>query len=253
MMLTVDNITVQYGHFTALRDVSLTVNIKEIVTVIGSNGAGKSTLLNTTCGLIRLSKGLIQLEGKTISGTPAHRLVGMGIGYVPEGREIFGPLSVMDNLVLGAYSDHHRSVLQSLGDINWFTRSKQVKGNLDYIFSLFPRLKERENQTAASLSGGEQQMLAIGRALMSNPKLLLLDEPSLGLAPQVVREIMQLLNKLRDAGLGILLVEQDAVASLRIADRAVVLERGHVTAEGTAKDILKDERVRQAYLGKTVA
>jgi len=160
---------------------------------------------------------------------------------------------VLDNLALGAYSDHHRSVLQSLGDIKWFMRSKEVKANLSHVFSLFPRLKERQKQMAASLSGGEQQMLAIGRALMSNPKLLLLDEPSLGLAPQLVREIMQLLTALRDAGLGILLVEQDAVASLRIADRAVVLERGHVTVEGTAKDIMKDERVRQAYLGKTVA
>jgi branched-chain amino acid transport system ATP-binding protein len=252
-MLTIDNITVQYGHITALRDVSLTVNTQEIVTVIGSNGAGKSTLLNAISGIVPLTGGSILLDERVISGMPAHKLVGLGLGYVPEGREIFGPMSVMDNLALGAYSDHNRGILESLGDIKWFTNSKDVKNNLDHVFSLFPRLKEREKQTAASLSGGEQQMLAVGRALMSNPKLLLLDEPSLGLAPQLVKEIMQLLVRLRSDGLGILLVEQDAVASLRIADRAVVLERGHVTAEGTAKDIMKDERVRQAYLGKTVA
>lgn len=252
-MLVVENITVQYGHLVALRDVSLTVNVGEIVTVIGSNGAGKSTLLNAINGVVPVAKGAIKIYDKAISVLPAHRMVGLGLGYVPEGREIFGPMSVADNLTLGAYSDHHRSVLSSLGDIKWFTNSKDVRGNLDRVFFLFPRLKEREKQTAASLSGGEQQMLAIGRALMSNPKLLLLDEPSLGLAPQIVKEILQLLVRLRNDGMGVLLVEQDAVAGLKIADRAVVLERGHVTAEGTAKDIMKDERVRQAYLGKTVA
>ncbi len=252
-MLTIDNITVQYGHVTALRNVSLTVNVGEIVTVIGSNGAGKSSLLNAINGIVPVTKGTIKIDEVVISGLPAYRLVGLGIGYIPEGREIFGPMSVMDNLALGAYSGHHRGILNLLGDINWFTNSKDVRNNLDRIFSLFPRLKEREKQAAASLSGGEQQMLAIGRALMSSPRLLLLDEPSLGLAPQVVKEILQLLIRLKDDGLGILLVEQDAVASLRIADRAVVLERGHVTVEGTAKDIMKDERVRQAYLGKTIA
>lgn len=252
-MLDVENITVQYGHLVALRDVSLTVNVGEIVTVIGSNGAGKSTLLNAINGVVPVAKGVIKIGDKITSGFPAHRMVGLGIGYIPEGREIFGPMSVADNLTLGAYSDPNRSVLSSLGDIKWFNGRKDIKANLDRIFSLFPRLKEREKQAAASLSGGEQQMLAIGRALMSNPKLLLLDEPSLGLAPQVVKEILQLLVRLKNEGMGVLLVEQDAVAGLKIADRAVVLERGHVTAEGLAKDIMKDERVRQAYLGKTVA
>jgi branched-chain amino acid transport system ATP-binding protein len=252
-MLTVENITVQYGNLVALRDVSLTINIGEIVTVIGSNGAGKSTLLNAINGIVPVAKGVIRIGDKVTSNLPAYKLVGLGIGYIPEGREIFGPMSVADNLVLGAYSDPNRSILGSLGDIKWFVNNKEVRSNLDRIFSLFPRLKEREKQAAASLSGGEQQMLAIGRALMSNPKLLLLDEPSLGLAPQVVKEILQLLVRLKNEGIGVLLVEQDAVAGLKIADRAVVLERGHVTAEGLAKDIMKDERVRQAYLGKTVA
>ncbi len=252
-MLTVDNITVQYGRVVALRDVSLTVGGKEIVTVIGSNGAGKSTLLNAINGIVPVAKGAIRLDETVLSKVPAHRMVRLGLGYIPEGREIFGPMSVIDNLTLGAYSDHKRSLWQSLGDVSWFTGSPAVKESLERTFALFPRLKEREKQAAASLSGGEQQMLAIGRALMSNPKYLLLDEPSLGLAPQVVREILQLLVRLRDEGMGILLVEQDAVASLKIADRAVVLERGHVTVEGDAKDIMKDDRVRQAYLGKTVA
>jgi branched-chain amino acid transport system ATP-binding protein len=252
-MLAVENITVQYGHLVALRDVSLTVNVGEIVTVIGSNGAGKSTLLNAIDGIVPVTKGTIKIGDKVTSGLPAHRLVGLGIGYIPEGREVFGPMSVADNLTLGAYSDHNRGIFSSLGDIKWFANRKDVRNNLDRVFSLFPRLKERKKQTAASLSGGEQQMLAVGRALMSSPKLLLLDEPSLGLAPKIVKEILQLLVRLRNDGMGVLLVEQDAVAGLKIADRAVVLERGHVTAEGLAKDIMKDERVRQAYLGKMVA
>jgi len=252
-MLQVENITVRYGHLVALRDVSLAVNVGEIVTVIGSNGAGKSTLLNAINGIVPTARGTITMDDKVISGLPAYRMVGLGLGYVPEGREIFGPMSVADNLTLGAYSDRHRSVLSTLGDVNRFTNGENVRNNLERIFSLFPRLRERKKQAAASLSGGEQQMLAIGRALMSNPKLLLLDEPSLGLAPQVVKEILQLLVKLRNNSMGVLLVEQDAVAGLKIADRAVVLERGHVTVEGAARDIMKDERVRQAYLGKTVA
>ena len=252
-MLAVENITVQYGHLVALRGVSLTVNVGEIVTVIGSNGAGKSTLLNAIDGIVPLAKGVIKIGERATSGLPAHSLVGLGIGYIPEGREVFGPMSVADNLVLGAYSGKKRGVLSLLGDIKWFANQEDIHDNLERVFSLFPRLKEREGQAAASLSGGEQQMLAMGRALMSNPKLLLLDEPSLGLAPQIVKEILQLLVRLRNDGLGVLLVEQDAVAGLKIADRAVVLERGHVTAEGLARDIMKDERVRQAYLGKTVA
>jgi branched-chain amino acid transport system ATP-binding protein len=252
-MLRVENITVQYGHLVALRDISLSVNVGEIVTVIGSNGAGKSTLLNAVNGIVPVTRGTIKVDDQVISGRPAHTMVGLGLGYVPEGREIFGPLSVADNLVLGAYSHHNRSLLGLLGDLKWFTGHREVSANLDRVFALFPRLRERQKQAAASLSGGEQQMLAIGRALMSRPKLLLLDEPSLGLAPQIVKEILQLLARLRNEGMGVLLVEQDALAGLKIADRAVVLERGHITAEGPAKNIMKDERVRQAYLGKTIA
>ena len=251
-MLTIENITVQYGHLVALRDVSLKVSTGEIVTVIGSNGAGKSTLLNAINGIVPISKGAIKIDEKITSALPAYQMVGLGIGYIPEGREVFGPMSVADNLTLGAFSGYNRSVLSLLGDVKWFSNESGIRDNLARVFTLFPRLEERSEQSAASLSGGEQQMLAIGRALMSNPKLLLLDEPSLGLAPQVVKEILQLLVKLRNEGMGILLIEQDAVAGLKIADRAVVLERGHVTAEGLAKEIMKDERVRQAYLGKTV-
>ena len=252
-MLIVDNVTVQYGNITALKNVSFTARTGEIVTIIGSNGAGKSTLLNAITGTVPVSKGTISLDGNRISNIPSHRLVRLGLGYVPEDREIFGSMSVMDNLILGAYSARTRTLFQFIGNVNWFTRNKTVNENLKRVLSLFPRLQERKNQQAASLSGGEQQMLAIGRALMLDPWILVLDEPSLGLAPQVVREIMQLFVKLRSEGLGILLVEQDAVASLKIADRAVVLEQGSIALEGLAKDIIKDDRVTQAYLGKTIS
>ncbi|MFH0847756.1 MAG: ABC transporter ATP-binding protein [Chloroflexota bacterium] len=249
-MLTVSDVSVSYGHLTALRELSLTVADKEIVTVIGANGAGKSTLLKAIAGLVPIAGGSIHLDERVLSGLAPHQRVGLGLGYVPEGRELFAPLSVLDNLLLGAY--RRRGGLSLLGDIGWFSRLPEVVSGLDYVFTLFPRLEERKGQLAGSLSGGEQQMLAIGRALMSRPRLLLLDEPSLGLAPNLVREIMLLLRRLREEGLAILLVEQDAVSSLKIADRAVVLERGRVTAEGTARDIMRDDRVRQAYLGKVV-
>ncbi len=252
-MLSVNNIAVHYGHVTALREVSLSIGAKEILTVIGSNGAGKSTLLKAISGIVPVSEGTISFEESLINNVPSYRRVGMGIGYIPEGREIFSPLSALDNLLLGAYSTHNGNLWHTLGDVNWFSRRKDIKESLEYVFSLFPRLKERQKQVAGSLSGGEQQMLAIGRALMGKPKLLILDEPSLGLAPNIVREIMQLLKMLREDGMAVLLVEQDAVASLKIADNAVVLERGRVTIQGTAKDIMKDDRVRQAYLGRSVA
>lgn len=250
-MLTVAGITVRYGHLTALREVSLSVGTGEIVTVIGANGAGKSTLLKAIAGVVPLAEGSIRLNERVFDSLAPHQRVGLGLGYVPEGRELFAPLTVLDNLLLGAYR-RHSGLLSVLGDISWFSHSKEVMAGLNYVFALFPRLKERGWQLAGSLSGGEQQMLAIGRALMSRPKLLILDEPSLGLAPTLVREIMQLLRRLREEGLAILLVEQDAVSSLKIADRAIVLERGRVTAQGTAKDIMRDDRVRQAYLGKVV-
>jgi branched-chain amino acid transport system ATP-binding protein len=252
-MLRVEKVSVQYGHVTALKEVSLSVNEHEIVTVIGSNGAGKTTLLNAIAGVLPVSKGSIWLGDTKITGFPAHKCVKLGLGYVPEGRELFGPLSVCDNLLLGAYSDRSMRRWGPIKDINWSLRQESVSKKLQYVFTLFPILKERLKQQAGSLSGGEQQMLAIGRALMSSPKVLILDEPSLGLAPTVVSGILHLLTRLKSDGLAILLVEQDAVASLKIADRGYVMERGRITIEGTARELLGDDRVRQAYLGKIVA
>jgi len=253
MMLRVDNIWVQYGHLTAIRDVSLQVAEHEIVTVIGSNGAGKTSLLNAISGALPLAKGSIWLADTQLSGLRPHRTVQLGLGYVPEGRELFGSMSVRDNLLLGAYTDGSVRGIGGLKDVNWCMRGESVTRALEYAFALFPILKERQKQKAGSLSGGEQQMLAIGRALMSSPRMLVLDEPSLGLAPNVVREILRLLRRLREDGLAILLVEQDATAALKIADRAYVMDRGRITIEGTGKELLVDDRVRQAYLGKSVA
>jgi branched-chain amino acid transport system ATP-binding protein len=229
------------------------VNDGEIVTIIGANGAGKTTLLNAIAGLVPLRGGSIWLDEKRLSGLPPHKTVRLGLGYVPEGRQIFGAMSVMDNLTMGGYSLCTSSLLGPLAYAGWFLRRPNVKSNLDAVLGLFPILSERRNQQAGSLSGGEQQMLAIGRALMSSPRILLLDEPSLGLAPTLVRDILKLLARLRDQGLTILLIEQDANAALKIADRGYVMERGRITIEGTAKDLLGDDRVRQAYLGKAVA
>ena len=175
------------------------------------------------------------------------------MGYVPEGRQIFGAMSVMDNLTLGSYSQCTRNWLSALGYVGWLLRHGSVQSNLERVFRLFPILRERQKQQAGSLSGGEQQMLAISRALMSSPKILLLDEPSLGLAPTLVKEILQLLTRLRDEGLTILLIEQDAYAALKIADRGYVMERGRIVIEGSSKELLGNDRVRQAYLGKTKA
>lgn len=252
-MLKVEKVTVAYGRATALREVSLVVNDGEIVTLIGANGAGKTTLLNAVSGGVPLKSGSIWLDAHRLSGLPLHKTVRLGLGYVPEGRQIFGAMSVMDNLTMGSYSLCAQSIFSNLGYIGWFIRRPSVQSNLEMVFRLFPILRERLNQQAGSLSGGEQQMLAIGRALMSSPRMLLLDEPSLGLAPTLVREILKLLARLRDEGLTILLIEQDATAALKIADRGYVMERGRITIEGTARELLGDDRVRQAYLGKAVA
>ena len=252
-MLTVEKASVSYGRATALREVSLTVNQGEIVTLIGGNGAGKTTLLNAISGVVPLNSGEIRLTNHRLSGLPAHKTVALGLGYVPEGRQIFGTMSVKDNLSLGAYSQCARKRLGTMSYIGWFLRSSAFQSNMETVFRLFPILKERQTQQAGSLSGGEQQMLAIGRALMSSPRMLLLDEPSLGLAPTLVRDILKLLVTLRDEGLTILLIEQDATAALKIADRGYVIDRGRITIEGTAKELLGDDRVRQAYLGKSVA
>jgi branched-chain amino acid transport system ATP-binding protein len=235
-VLRVDNVSVVYGQVAGVREVSITVDDGEIVTIIGANGAGKSSLLNAISGMVPLKGGGIWLDDRQISGLSSHRTVQMGLAYVPEGRQIFGAMTVRDNLTLGAYSRCARSRFSTLGYIGWFLRHPEVQNNLETVFKLFPVLRERLDQEAGRLSGGEQQMLAIGRALMSSPKMLLLDEPSLGLAPILVKEILKLILRLRDEGLTILLVEQDASAALKIADRGYVMERGRINIEGSARD-----------------
>jgi len=252
-MLRIENASVVYGQVTAVREVSLTVNDGEIVTIIGSNGAGKTSLLNAVSGILPLKSGDIWLDDKRISRLPSHKIVRLGLAYIPEGRQIFSAMSVKDNLTMGTYVQCSKKRFSSLGYVGWFMRQQDVHSNLETVYKLFPILKERLKQKAGNLSGGEQQMLAIGRALMSSPKMILLDEPSLGLAPNLVREILKLIVRLRDEGLTILLVEQDANAALKIADRGYVMERGQITMEGTAKELLGNDRVRQAYLGKSVA
>ena len=237
-MLVIKDITVQYGAITALRDVSLNVEAHEIVTVIGSNGAGKSTLLNAVSGIVSISKGAILLDNRELNGLSSHRLVSLGLGYVPEGRELFGPMSVLDNLILGAYTLYKRG------------KKSAVDGELEHVFDLFPRLKERSHQIAGTLSGGEQQMLAFGRSLMGRPDFIMLDEPSMGLAPLIVRDILKVAITLKDRGKTLLLVEQNAKAALHIADRGYVMETGHLILEGTAQELLENQDVQRAYLGK---
>jgi branched-chain amino acid transport system ATP-binding protein len=250
-MLRVDNVSVAYGLSTAVREVSLQVNNGEIVTIVGSNGAGKTSLLNAVSGTVPVKSGAIWLDDVRLSGRPPHKTVRLGVGYVPEGRQIFGSMSVLDNLIMGSYPLYTRKWFRNLGYAPWALRDTLVKPNLEKVLKLFPRLEERRRQQAGSLSGGEQQMLAIGRALMSSPKILLLDEPSLGLAPKLVKEILSLLARLRDEGMTILLIEQDAVAALKIADRGYVMERGRIVLEGSAAELLSNTGVKQAYLGKS--
>jgi branched-chain amino acid transport system ATP-binding protein len=234
-MLTIENLTVRYGGIEALRGVSIAVRGGEIVTLIGANGAGKSTTLRAVTGLVKPAGGRIVFEGDDITGMPTHRLVSRGISMAPEGRGVFANLSVLENLEMGAYALRDRA---------------KVRDGLDRGFSLFPRLKERMTQRAGTLSGGEQQMLAIARALMSRPKLLLLDEPSLGLAPIVCQTIFKTIDDIKAAGTTVLLVEQNASAALARSDRGYVLETGAVVLEGNAGDIARDPRVREAYLGE---
>jgi branched-chain amino acid transport system ATP-binding protein len=234
-MLTLDNVNVYYGAIHALRNVSLTVNQGEVVTLIGANGAGKSTTLRAITGLLCPRSGRIVFEGQDVTGMAAHRLVARGISMSPEGRGVFANLTVLENLEMGAY----------------LTRdSARVTRDLDRVFSLFPRLQERTRQRAGTLSGGEQQMLAMARALMSRPKLLLLDEPSLGLAPIVCRTIFSTIDEIKAAGTTVLLVEQNANAALKHSDRGYVLETGAVILHGSAASIAGDARVREAYLGE---
>lgn len=252
-MLTVEKAVVSYGRSTVVREASLMVTEGEIVTLIGANGAGKTSLLNTITGVRSLKSGEIWLEDHKLTGLSSHETVRLGLGYVPEGRQLFGTMSVMDNLILGAYFECAKTRIGTIGPIGWFLRNSSFQSRLEMVYRLFPILEERTHQKAGSLSGGEQQMLAIGRALMSSPRIILLDEPSLGLAPTLVRDILRLLVRLRNEGLTILLVEQDANAALKIADRGYVMDRGRITIEGTAKELLGNDQVRQAYLGKSVA
>jgi len=233
-LLQVENLNVHYGMIHALKDVSFSINTGEIVTLIGANGAGKSTTLRTISGLVPCSSGTIMYEDEDISHLPAHKIAALGVNHVPEGRRVFPQLSVEVNLQLGAYLRKDKT---------------QVRADMTRVYELFPRLYERRKQLAGSLSGGEQQMLAMGRGLMSNPKLLLLDEPSMGLAPLLVREIFNIIQEINRSGTTILLVEQNAAMALAIADRAYVLENGTIKFSGTASELIQDQRVKQAYLG----
>lgn len=231
-MLKIDNINVYYGSIHAIKDVSLEVNEGEIVTLIGANGAGKSTVLKTISGLLRTKTGGITFMGQEISSLAPHKIVERGLAQVPEGRRIFLQMSVQENLEMGAY-----------------TRSSASEKDLEEVFTRFPRLLERRKQVAGTLSGGEQQMLAMGRALMSRPKLLMLDEPSMGLAPILVEQIFEIISELHKAGTTILLVEQNAQMALSIADRAYVLETGRIAISGTGKELSESDEIRKAYLG----
>lgn len=237
-MLRIKGLNAYYGSVQALKGVSLHVKAGEIVALIGANGAGKTTLLNSISGLNSSIEGEIVFEGKRITGLPTEEIVHKGISQVPEGRQIFPGLSVMDNLLLGAYQRYREG------------HKKEIQRELETVFSLFPVLKERKRQDAGTLSGGEQQMLAIGRGLMSKPKLLLLDEPSMGLAPKLVKEIFRVIADLRRVGTTILLVEQNARAALKLADRCYVLETGKVILQGTAAELMGNKEVQRAYLGK---
>ena len=233
-MLQVENLSVHYGVIQALHGISLEIARGEIVTLIGSNGAGKTTTLGALSGLLKPSSGKISFQDQDLSSVAPHLRVPMGLVQVPEGRRIFGAMSVSENLDLGAYARSDKA---------------EIAKNLDEVYTLFPRLLERKNQAAGTMSGGEQQMLAVGRALMSRPQLLLLDEPSLGLAPLLVKEIFGVVKRIRERGVTILLVEQNANLALEIADRAYVLETGHLIMSGPAAQIAGDPRVKAAYLG----
>lgn len=232
-ILKVDNINVYYGAIHAIKGISFEVNEGEIVTLIGANGAGKSTVLNTVSGLLHPRSGSIEFEGSELKGVAPHRIVARGLAQVPEGRHVFLQMSVEENLEMGAYTQPSSSISEGIAD----------------VYRRFPRLEERRRQIAGTLSGGEQQMLAMGRALMSKPKLLMLDEPSMGLAPILVEQIFDIIRELHAAGTTILLVEQNANAALSVADRAYVLETGRIVLSGSGEELMHSEQVQKAYLG----
>lgn len=233
-MLEIMDLHVHYGGIHAIKGISMKVEEGQIISLIGANGAGKSTTLRTICGLKESSRGSIKYQGKELTKLDTSEIVKLGITMVPEGRRVFSNLTVYENLLAGAYLRKDKD---------------NVKKDIEYVFELFPRLKERTLQRAGTLSGGEQQMLAIGRALMSKPKLLLFDEPSLGLAPVVVKEVFQMIKRIHKEGVTILLVEQNAYEALKLSNYSYVLETGRIVLQGTGKELLEDERVRKAYLG----
>ncbi|AEA33028.1 ABC transporter ATP-binding protein [Hippea maritima] len=232
-ILVVENLVVSYGSIEAVKGISFEVDKGELVTILGANGAGKTTTLRTISGLLKAKSGSIRYKGLELTSMPAHKIVGLGISQSPEGRRVFGTLTVEENIKLGAY-----------------TKAKINTSTLEWIYELFPRLKERKNQLAGTLSGGEQQMLAIGRALMSEPEVLLLDEPSLGLAPVLVKAIFETIKQIKEEGTTILLVEQNAKAALKLADRGYVLEVGKIVMEGTSEELMNSPKIQEAYLGK---
>ena len=234
-LLEIKDLEVNYGVIKAIKGVSFDVNEGEIIALIGANGAGKTTILHTITGLIQAKKGSIVFDGKELTKTPPHKIVSMGMAHVPEGRRIFQQLSVLENLKLGAYTRKDKS---------------EIASTLKMVYERFPRLEERKNQVAGTLSGGEQQMLAMGRALMSKPRIILMDEPSMGLSPLLVSEICDIIKVINESGTTVLLVEQNAKKALSIADRAYVLETGNITLSGDAKDLINDESVKKAYLGE---
>ncbi|MFR8548211.1 MAG: ABC transporter ATP-binding protein [Lachnospiraceae bacterium] len=234
-MLEVRDLEVYYGMIQAIKGVSFEVNEGEVISLIGANGAGKTTILHTITGLLAPKKGSILFEGKDITKVPAHRIVGLGMAHVPEGRRVFAQMSVYQNLKLGAYTR---------------TDKDEIEDTLSRVYKRFPRLEERRNQMAGTLSGGEQQMLAMGRALMSHPRIILMDEPSMGLSPILVNEIFEIIRSVSAGGTTVLLVEQNAKKALSIADRAYVLETGRIVTSGDAKELLNDDSIKKAYLGE---
>lgn len=233
-MLTVKNLWVQYGAFAALKGISLSISERQVVSIVGANGAGKTTLINTISGLLRPTEGEIVFEGKNLTSMEGHAIASIGIAQVPEGRKLFPDMTVYENLLVGGYSKHAR---------------QERKASMEKVFELFPILGQRRDQLASTLSGGEQQMLAIGRAVMMRPRLMMFDEPSLGLAPLLVRSIIEAIKQLKAAGMTIMLVEQNVRQSLQISDYAYVLETGQIVLEGTGDEVLENDHTRKAYLG----